>query len=357
MEPGEASNAPRACRRGSRVRMAHGGRPDRSRGRACGVGRLRAALARRGRRRSRSLASRSRPSAPAMTLSGCSGATAPTPVSRPEPLSVPAAVPIAGHHQRHGHVLVQGRPRSQHPLPRRLATGHAARPVKLTVSALGRTAITSRAITLGRAGVTVLVYHPRDLRWGGARVQLVVRDGGRHGRFVAAPATRAKRLSPYVVKLDDDGHAARGPVLLARLLARAARRRAAQPPASARVHGRGYHGGGSLPDGYPSPARSAAAAGVPRGADRPDGVRGRRHRGPAVGREPALDVRVRQRRQGDAAGRLPAAAERDGPALRRLVQQLVPVPDDQRLGQHAPRRTHGRSSATAASTRSPTPPG
>ena len=81
------------------------------------------------------------------------------------------------------------------------ATGAAGSPDKLTVSALGRTAITSQAITLGRARVSVPVYHPRDLRWGGAGVSWAFASGGRHARFVSSPATRSKRLSPYVVKL------------------------------------------------------------------------------------------------------------------------------------------------------------
>ncbi len=131
----------------------------------------------------------------------------------------------------------------------------------LTVGALGRTAITSRAITLGRARVSVLVYHPRDLRWGGARVTWEFASGGRRARFVGSPATRSERLSPYVVKLTTTvtlpAGGLRWRACLHAPLAGALLQR--HPVAS--CHGRGYTGAGSLPVGYPSPAAVARAAG------------------------------------------------------------------------------------------------
>jgi hypothetical protein len=39
-----------------------------------------------------------------------------------------------------------------------------------TVEVEGRTVSTVKALSLGRAAVTILVYHPKDLRWGDARV-------------------------------------------------------------------------------------------------------------------------------------------------------------------------------------------
>jgi hypothetical protein len=127
------------------------------------------------------------------------------------------------------------------------------------VYATSRAAIKVRALTLGRARVTVFVYHPADLRWGGAQVRWWFKSGW-HGRFVAAPSTRARRLSPYVVKLTTVVTLPAG-----RFFWRACFR----PPLDHALvdrtplpgcRGRGYHGGGKLPYGYPGPGAIARAA-------------------------------------------------------------------------------------------------
>jgi hypothetical protein len=128
------------------------------------------------------------------------------------------------------------------------------------VYANGRTATKVRALSLGQAGVTILVFHPSGVRWGGARVQWWFKSG-RNGRFVAAPATRTKRLSRYVVKLSTAITLPAG-----RFFWRACFRapldhallNRSRPPG---CKGRGYHGGGSLPFGYPGPGAIARAAG------------------------------------------------------------------------------------------------
>jgi hypothetical protein len=129
----------------------------------------------------------------------------------------------------------------------------------VTVAATSRTAVAADAITLGRARVTVLVYHPRDLRWGGAPVTWSFASGGSHARFVAAPETRAKRLSPYVVKLSTTIALPAGAfgwrACLRAPLADALLERRHVPGCT----GRGYAGGGSLPAGYPSPGAVAHA--------------------------------------------------------------------------------------------------
>ncbi len=57
-----------------------------------------------------------------------------------------------------------------------------------------------RALSLGRAGATIVVFHPRDLRWGDAVVRWsFASPAGR--AFRAVPSTRAFALSPYVVIL------------------------------------------------------------------------------------------------------------------------------------------------------------
>ena len=65
------------------------------------------------------------------------------------------------------------------------------------VGVSGRTSTTVKALPLGRTRVTIAVYHPRDLRWNGARVRWSFGTGFR-GRLSAGPVTRTMRLSPYV---------------------------------------------------------------------------------------------------------------------------------------------------------------
>jgi hypothetical protein len=129
----------------------------------------------------------------------------------------------------------------------------------VTVLATGRTSIRVRALPLGQAGVTVLVFHPADLRWGGGHVQWWFKAGW-HGSWMAAPANRAKRLSQYVVKLATAVTLSAGKffwrVCLRAPLVGALLNRS-RPPG---CDGRGYHGAGKLPYGYPSPGAIARAA-------------------------------------------------------------------------------------------------
>jgi hypothetical protein len=129
------------------------------------------------------------------------------------------------------------------------------------VEVAGKAPTEVRALPLGQAGVRVLIFHPRDLRWGGARVHWSF-AAGRHGRFFAQPSTNSKKLSPYVTIL-------RTAVTLpaGRFRWRAcfhargdhALVNARRPPGCT---GRGYYGSGSLPVGYPGPAAISRAAGV-----------------------------------------------------------------------------------------------
>jgi hypothetical protein len=142
----------------------------------------------------------------------------------------------------------------------RVTASGATPSTTVTVAATSRTAISTQPITLGRARVTVLVYHPRDLRWGGARIAWSFASGGGHARFVGSPATRSRRLSPYVTKLTTTVTLPAG-----RFRWRACFK---VPLAGAlleqdhvpRCTARGYNGAGSLPVGYPSPAAVSRAA-------------------------------------------------------------------------------------------------
>ncbi len=132
------------------------------------------------------------------------------------------------------------------------------------VEATGRTATTVRALTLGRAGVSVLVYHPRDLRWGGAPVQWWFATGA-HGRFEPAPPTRTVKLSPYVTKLSTVITLPAGRFYWRACFVAPLDRALLNSGLPPGCRGRGYHGGGSLPVGYPSPAAIARAAAYLRG--------------------------------------------------------------------------------------------
>ncbi|MGH2866515.1 MAG: hypothetical protein ACRDNK_02960 [Solirubrobacteraceae bacterium] len=131
-----------------------------------------------------------------------------------------------------------------------LSTGGAGATARVGV--IGRAVTKARALPLGRARVTLVLFHPRDLPWNGARVRWWFASG-RTGRFRAAPATRTRRLSPYVttartaVALPAGGYRFRAcfNVPGARALLNPRR-----PPGCS---GRGYHGGGFLPVGFPGP--------------------------------------------------------------------------------------------------------
>ena len=128
----------------------------------------------------------------------------------------------------------------------------------VAVEVTGRTVTRVRALALGRAGLTILVFHPRDLRWSGARIRWAVAVTG-HARFTAAPATRSRRLSPYVVELHTT----------LTLPAGRFRFRACFEPRAAHAldalrlpgcSGQGYRGSGSLPAGFPGAAAIRRAA-------------------------------------------------------------------------------------------------
>jgi hypothetical protein len=128
-----------------------------------------------------------------------------------------------------------------------------------SVAVAGKIVTRVRALALGRAAVKILVFHPKDLRWGGAPVRWSFASGAR-GRFSTAPATRTVRLSPYVtvvrtiVALPAGSFRWRAcfhaPGDLALLDPR-------RPPGCT---GWGDQGGGDLPVGYPGAGAVARAA-------------------------------------------------------------------------------------------------
>jgi hypothetical protein len=125
------------------------------------------------------------------------------------------------------------------------------------VEVVGRTITKVRALTLGRARVTVVVFHPRDLRWGHARIDWWFASG--RDRFRRAPATRAIRLSPYVVTLSTTATLPAGRFRWRACMHAPGVKALASPRLPPGCTGRGYHGGGSLPVGFPRPATIARA--------------------------------------------------------------------------------------------------
>ncbi len=127
--------------------------------------------------------------------------------------------------------------------------------VGVRAKVLARTA----ALALGRARVRVLVFHPRGVRWNGARVAWAFATGAR-GRFRGTPRTRSVRLSPYVTLLRTE---------LALPAGRFRWRACFHPPGDHALlsprrprgcSGWGYQGRGRLPEGYPASGALARAA-------------------------------------------------------------------------------------------------
>jgi hypothetical protein len=121
------------------------------------------------------------------------------------------------------------------------------------------TTTTVRALSLGRAEVTVVVHHPADLRWTRARVQWWFASGP-GASFTAAPSTQTLGIGTDTVELRATVTLPAGwfrwracfsaPGDQALLNAR-------RPPG---CDGRGYHGAARLPSGFPRPGAVGRAS-------------------------------------------------------------------------------------------------
>ncbi len=135
-----------------------------------------------------------------------------------------------------------------------VAAANAQASIQLNVA--GRTQTQIRALTLGRARVSMLVWHPADLRWGKALARWSFTNGGARTLITS----RTLDLSPNLLLLSATvalpaGHYtwtacfhAPGDHALAN---------SRRPPGCT---GRGYRGGGYLPFGFPAPAAVSGAA-------------------------------------------------------------------------------------------------
>ncbi len=128
----------------------------------------------------------------------------------------------------------------------------------VTVLVTGRTVTKVKALTLGRAKVVLVIFHPRDLRWGNSRVSWSFASGFR-GRFSRAPATRSVNLSPYAAVLFTTATLPAGHFRWRVCLHAPQPRALANPRLPPGCTGRGYSGGGYLPPGFPGSVAIARA--------------------------------------------------------------------------------------------------
>jgi hypothetical protein len=127
------------------------------------------------------------------------------------------------------------------------------------VGVLRAVTLTVKALALGQAGVTIVITHPRDLRWGGARVHWSFRTGS--GGYVAEPVTRTRNARPGVTVLSTAVTLPAGRFSFRACFSAPQTGALLDPHRPAGCAGRGYTGGGRLPTGFPSPHGVAAAAG------------------------------------------------------------------------------------------------
>jgi hypothetical protein len=130
---------------------------------------------------------------------------------------------------------------------------------EVAISVYARTKISVKALPLAQAKISIVIFHPRDLRWGGAHASWWFGDGY-HGHLQQIPGTRTKRLSPYATLLSA---VVSGPAghFHWRVCFRAQNDRAlSNRHRPLGCGGNGFYGGGYLPFGYPGPAAINRAA-------------------------------------------------------------------------------------------------
>ena len=124
------------------------------------------------------------------------------------------------------------------------------------VGVTGRTLTRVQALSLGRARVTVVLFHPRDLRWGGAPTSWWFAS---HGGFRPGPVTHSVRFSPHVTVLSITVALPAGHFSWRTCFSAPGVRALENPRRPPGCPGRGYHGSGSLPAGFPGSAAVARA--------------------------------------------------------------------------------------------------
>ena len=134
-----------------------------------------------------------------------------------------------------------------------LASGGATAVVQVGVVA--KTFVRARALKLGRAMVTVIVFHPSDLNWNGARANWSLSAPGQS--FTVAG--RTQRLSRYVTLLRIIAALPAGRFRWQVCFSVPTAGAFLDPQRPSRCSGVGYHGTGALPVGFPGPRAIARA--------------------------------------------------------------------------------------------------
>ncbi len=129
----------------------------------------------------------------------------------------------------------------------------------VTVKVAVRVLYKLKAIPLGQAKVTLVLFHPRDLHWGKAKVHWDF-GHGRKGRFTVKVTTRSHKLSPYVVVLSTTATLPAGRYHWRACFRVPGDHALADPKNPIGCKGMGFWGRGRLPEGYPGSHAIARAA-------------------------------------------------------------------------------------------------
>jgi hypothetical protein len=137
------------------------------------------------------------------------------------------------------------------------ALGGTSATAKATVDVTGTLLIKVRRLPLGRAMITILVFHPADLDWNGARAHWYFASAG--GGFIARPWTDTGPLGPHVTLLRIIEALPAGRYGWSVCFHASTDHALADPGRPKGCSGRGYRGTGFLPVGYPGPAAISRA--------------------------------------------------------------------------------------------------
>ena len=137
----------------------------------------------------------------------------------------------------------------------RAVAGAASSPMR-RVAVSDRTDVRTRSLSLGRAGVTILVYHPADLRWSGVLARWRFTSGGQ----TVGVDMRTQRLSQYVTQLHAVAALPAGRFDWRVCFYAPDDQALADAGRPTTCAGRGYSGHGTLPAGFPGPGSVDRAA-------------------------------------------------------------------------------------------------
>jgi hypothetical protein len=140
----------------------------------------------------------------------------------------------------------------------RVLLGDTSFAAAVQVSVIGRAIVKVKPLSLGRARVTIVVFHPPDLKWRGARVLWSFATGR---RFFDTATTQTIGLSRRVAVMWTTVPLPAGRFRFRACFHARGDHALVDPGRPAGCGGRGYHGSGRLPDGYPNPGNVGRTSG------------------------------------------------------------------------------------------------